>query len=131
MAGLLNDHNDSINIKPHEKKKFQSANNSFGKQEIRYEDTPLFFPPGLEKLFLLIYFVSLPYIAGLLFLFVYVAKSKYETFLTLVQESSFFMTWAIGYEILAVLILLYIVKMAVTFSIQNKPGTKKNFKRPV
>jgi len=130
MAGLLNDHNDSINIKPHEKKKFHSEN-SFGKQEVRYEDTPLFFPPGLEKLFLLIYFVSLPYIAGLLFLFVYVAKSKYETFLTLVQESSFLMTWAIGYEILAVLILLYIVKMAITFSIWNKSGAKKNFKRPV
>ncbi|MBD3791083.1 MAG: hypothetical protein IE918_02870 [Campylobacterales bacterium] len=130
MAGLLGN-NDDIKIRPHEKKKFQSENNSFGKQEIRYEDTPLFFPPGLEKLFLLIYCVSLPYIAGLLFLFIYVAKSEYETFLTLVQESSFFMTWAIGYEILAVLILLYIVKMAITFSIQNKPGAKKNFKRPV
>ncbi|MDD2450351.1 hypothetical protein [Sulfurovum sp.] len=131
MAGLLNDQNDSINIKPHEKKKFQSKNNSFGKQEIKYEDTPLFFPPGFEKLFLLIYFVSLPYIAGLLFLFVYVATSKYETFLTLIQKSSFFMTWAIGYEILAALTLLYIVKMAITFSIRNKPGAKKNFKRPV
>jgi hypothetical protein len=130
MAGLLNDKDNSINIKPHEKNTFQSKN-SFGKQEIRYEDTPLFFPPGFEKLFLLIYFVSLPYITGLLFLFIYIAKSKYDLFLLLVQESPFIMTWAIGYEILAALILLYIVKMAVTFSIRNKPDAKKNFKRPV
>ena len=130
MAGLLNDNNDSIKIKPHEKKTFKS-NNSFGKQEIKYEDTPLFFPHGLEKIFLLIYVVSLPYITGLLFLFIYVAKSDYEAFLLLVQESSFIVTWAIGYEILAVVVLLYIIKMAITFSAQNKPGAKKNFKRPV
>ncbi|MFT7879485.1 MAG: hypothetical protein ABXS91_03735 [Sulfurimonas sp.] len=130
MAGLLNDKNDNIKIRPHEKKTFKSEN-SFGKQEVHYEDTPLFFPHGLEKIFLVIYVVSLPYITGLLFLFIYVAKSDYEAFLLLVQESSFIVTWAIGYEILAVLILLYIIKMAITFSTQNKPGTKKNFKRPV
>ncbi|MDM5271862.1 hypothetical protein PGH07_06705 [Sulfurovum sp. zt1-1] len=130
MAGLLNDNNESIKIEPHEKKKFKSEN-SFGKQEVSYEDAPLFFPPGFEKIFLLIYFVSLPYITGLLFLFIYISESDYESFLLLVQESSFIMTWAIGYEILAVLILLYIVKMAIKFSIENKPGAKKNFKRPV
>lgn len=129
MAGLLGN-NDEIKIRPHEKKKFQSENN-FGKQEVKYEDTPLFFPPGLEKIFLLIYFVSLPYIAGLLFFFIYIAKSNYEAFLKLVQESSFIMVWAIGYEILAALVLLYIIKMAITFSIENKPGSKNNFKRPV
>lgn len=130
MAGLLNDDNDSIKIRPHERKKFKSEN-SFGKKEVKLEDTPLFFPSGFEKIFLLIYFVSLPYIAGLLFLFIYVAKSKYEAFLQIVQDSPFIMTWAIGYEILATLILLYIIKMAIKFSIENKPGANKNFKRPV
>ena len=130
MASLLNDDNDSIKIRPHERKKFKSEN-SFGKQEVKLEDTPLFFPAGFEKFFLLIYFVSLPYIAGLIFLFIYVAKSNYEAFLQIVQDSSFIMTWAIGYEILATLILLYIIKMAIKFSIENKPGAKKNFKRPV
>jgi hypothetical protein len=130
MAGLLDDKNDTIKIKPHEKKKFKSEN-SFGKQEVKYEDTPLFFPPGFEKIFLFIYFISLPYIAGLLFLFIYVSKSDYEAFLLLVQESPFIMTWAIGYEILAVIVLLYIIKMAISFSVQNKPGAKKDFKRPV
>lgn len=130
MGGLLNDNNDSIKFRPHEKKKFKSEN-SFGKQEIRYEDTPLFFPPGFEKTFLFIYFISLPYIAGLLFLFIYVTQSDYEAFLLLVQESSFIVTWAIGYEILAVIVLLYIIKMAISFSVQNKRGAKKDFKRPV
>lgn len=130
MAGLHNNRNESIKIRPHEKKKFKSKN-SFGKQEVHYEDTPLFFPPGLEKIFLLIYFVSLPYITGLFFLFTYIAKSNYEAFLVLIKESSFIMVWAIGYEILAILTLLYIFKMAISFSTQKKSGTKNNFKRPV
>lgn len=129
MADLMNK-DDRIRIIPAEKKKFKSSN-SFAQQEVKYEDTPLFFPPGLEKLFLLIYFISLPYIAGLLFLYVYVAKSDYKVFLSLSQESSFIMTWAIGYEILAALTLMYIVKMAISFSAKNRQGSKKNFKRPV
>ena len=122
--------NDEIKIISHKKKKFKSAN-SFGNQEVKLEDTPLFFPPGLEKIFLVIYFVSLPYIAGLMFLFIYVAKSKYEAFLTITKEAAFIMTWAIGYEILAGLLLLYIIKMAISFSAKNARGAKKDFKRPV
>ena len=129
MADLMN-RDDSIKIIPQKKKKFKSANN-FGSQEIKYEDTPLFFPPGLEKIFLVIYFISLPYIVGLMFLFLYVAKSDYEVFLSLSQESSFLFTWAVGYEILAGLTLLYIIKMAISFSAKSARGAKKDFKRPV
>jgi len=107
----------------------KSAN--FTQQEVDLTETPLFFPAGFEKIFLAIYFITLPYIAGLLFLFFYVAEGKAELFLSLNDESSFILTWAIGYEIIASLILLYIVKMAVSFSIENnKKGRNTHFKRP-
>jgi hypothetical protein len=56
---------------------------SFTKQKVSFDDTPLFFPEGFEKLFLAIYFVTLPYVAGLLFLFFYVAEGKTDLFLSL------------------------------------------------
>ncbi len=104
--------------------------NSFSKQEVDLTETPLFFPEGLEKVFVAIYFVVLPYIAGLLFLFLYVAESKAELFLSLNDESSFILTWAIGYEIIATLLILFIIKSAISFSIENSKKGKTKFVRP-
>jgi len=85
----------------------------------------------MEKLFLAIYFVLLPYIAGLIFLFTYVAEGKPELFLSLNDESSFILTWAIGYEIIATLVLLYIIKSAISFSMENSKRRRNNkFQRP-
>ena len=104
--------------------------NSFAKQEVDLTETPLFFPAGFEKVFLAIYFVVLPYITGLLFLFLYVAGGKAELFLSLNDESSFILTWAIGYEILATLAILYIVKSAISFSTKVHKNGKTHFTRP-
>mgnify|MGYP000455822840 CR=1 FL=1 len=41
----------------------------FTQKEVNLAETPLFFPEGYEKIFLAIYFVTLPYLAGLSFLF--------------------------------------------------------------
>jgi len=103
-------------------KRIQSADgigSSFTKQEVHLNDTPLFFPAGFEKIFLAIYFVSLPYILGLLFLFFYISEGKFEVFLAVNQDSPFLMTWAIGYEILATLIILWIIKSAISFTRDN------------
>jgi len=102
----------------------------FTQKEIRLEDTPLFFPRGLEKIFLAIYFITLPYIAGLLFLFFFVGKGKMELFNSLSNESSFIFTWIIGYEIIAILILLYIFKAAMSFKHRNANARRKHFNRP-
>ena len=111
-------------------KRIQSADgigSSFTKQEVSLQDTPLFFPAGLEKIFLAIYFISLPYTLGLLFLFFYIAEGKFEVFLAVNQDSPFLMTWAIGYEILATLIILWIIKSAISFTKQN--SQKANLSR--
>ncbi len=94
---------------------------SYMQKEINLRDTPLlFFPPGKEMLFLGIYFVTLPYITGLLFIFFYVARGKAAMFgsLNLAFDSSFFLIWLVGYEILAVIIILWIIKNAIVYSIK-------------
>jgi len=114
------------------KKRIRSAEGiggSFTKQEVKLQDTPLFFPEGFEKIFLAVYFVSLPYILGLLFLFFYIAEGKFEVFVSVNKESPFIMTWAIGYEILAVLIILWIIKSAISFTKNNSRHRNLNHLR--
>ncbi len=115
--GLDNIYTLAQKTKLNKRTKSQNIGNSFAQQKFDFSETPfLFFPEGFEKIFLAIYFVSLPYIAGLLFLFFYVSNGKAEVFSSLNQESSFILTWAVGYEILAVLALLYIAKSAISFA---------------
>lgn len=103
----------------------------FTKQNVDLAETPLFFPEGYEKIFLAIYFITLPYIAGLLFLFFYVAEGSIDLFLSLNEEQAFMLTWAIGYEIIAALTLMWIMKMAIGFANDSRKSTiKKQFRRP-
>ena len=106
---------------PLKKKKIRS-NRSVGymQQPVDLQKTPfLFFPPGKEMLFLGIYFVTLPYIAGLLFIFFYISDANAKTFGDISVDSNFFLVWALGYEILASIIILWIIKSAISFSIRN------------
>jgi len=122
--------NQNIKIHRNKPKKFTSAT-KFSQKEVDLAETPLFFPEGFEKLFIAIYFVTLPYIAGLLFLFIYVAEGNVDLFLSLNDEQAFMLTWAIGYEIIAAMILLWIFKMSISFANENrKRGASKQFKRP-
>jgi len=116
----------SGHIKYASKKKRIKSSNNFTQKEVKLSDTPLFFPEGFEKIFLAIYFISLPYIAGLLFLFFYVAEGKPELFASLSNNSSFILTWCIGYEVLAAIILLSIIKSAISFSLVKR----NKFERP-
>jgi len=115
---------------PLKEKPIRNKNTKFSQQDVDLANTPLFFPQGYENIFMAIYFVSLPYIAGLLFQYFYIADRKKELFLALNEESSFLLTWAIGYEIIATIILLYIVKMAVSFANENRKSGVQEFRRP-
>jgi len=95
-------------------KSIRNRASKFSKQEVDITQTPLFFPEGYEKLFIGIYFISLPYIIGVLFQYFYIADANMDIFLPLYDKSMFVLLWAIGYEILAVLTLLYIAKMALS-----------------
>ncbi|RLA63597.1 MAG: hypothetical protein DRQ78_06785 [Epsilonproteobacteria bacterium] len=105
-------------------------NTSFSQKAVSLADTPLYFPEGFEKLFLVIYIIILPYITGLLFLFLYVSSAKINTFLALNNDSSFLLTWAIGYEILAAFVLIAIIKMAIKFSMNPNKNKRHQIYRP-
>ncbi|MFZ2891175.1 hypothetical protein [Sulfuricurvum sp.] len=68
----------------------------------------IFSPQGYEGLVLTLYIMAIPYAMGLLFLFLFVARASYEYFLQF-NISSFFIIWAIGYEVCAALILIGIL----------------------
>jgi len=109
-------------------KPIRNKSSKFSEQNVDLAKTPLFFPAGFEKVFLTIYFISLPYITGLLFQFFYIANGKIELYLSLSENSSFLFAWAIGYEILATITILYIIKMAISFSKVN--SRNQQFQRP-
>lgn len=120
--------------KDSKEKSVRNRASKFSKQEVDLTKAPLFFPEGFEKLFIAIYFVTLPYIAGLLFQYLYLADAKLEVFLTLYENSMFILIWAIGYEIIATFILLYILKLAISsISFQNNKHNgrfNKDFRIP-
>lgn len=113
---------------PAKEKPIRNKSSKFSNQNVDLAKTPLFFPAGFEKIFLTIYFITLPYITGLLFQFFYIADGKVELYLSLSENSSFLFAWAIGYEILATLLILYIIKMAISFSKAN--GKRQQIQRP-
>ncbi len=78
----------------------------FLNQEVDYRNF-VFAPEGYEAPMLSLYLLSLPYLIGLSFLFLFIARASYEHFLDF-NLSSYFVIWAIGYEVSAVLLLLII-----------------------
>ena len=84
----------------------RKKNKSFGSQNVDVNDYILS-PAGWEGLMLSIYFLFILYAFGALFLFLFIARATFEKFL-LLDLASLFIVWAIGYEVLAVLLLTLI-----------------------
>lgn len=64
-------------------------------------------PDGMEGLVISIYVLLIPYIVGAIVLFLFVAGSDIDKFLIL-DLTTFFIVWAIGYEVVATFLLLAI-----------------------
>ena len=93
--------------------KNDDENVSFLNQNVDLVDS-IMFPEGYENFMLAIYFLTVPYITGiigLLFIFFYIGKGDTTTFLALNDDYPFLVAWAIGYEMLAAIILLWIAKL--------------------
>ncbi len=86
-------HSRKLNKKPKKQPK------TFGEKEVDFSEI-LPMPEGYEKLFIMIYLITIPYAVGLLFLFLFVAKGDFHNFLGL-DIAMFVAVWAIGYEIVA------------------------------
>ncbi len=91
------------------RKRTRGKDKSFGSKEINVKNI-VWAPEGYEGFFLFLYFVTIPYIVGAIFLFFAVAGGEYDSFMKL-NTAAFFIVWAIGYEIVATLLLLIIFVM--------------------
>ncbi|WP_457746106.1 hypothetical protein [Sulfurimonas sp.] len=80
---------------------------SFGSQKVEFSDF-LYAPEGWESVVYTIYFVGVPYVVGAVFLFFFVAGGDWENF-KLLDFNAFPIVWAIGYEIVAVIALIWIM----------------------
>jgi len=92
----------------------QDRASQFFNQEVSWDES-IFFPDGYEELFLLVYFIFLPYITGIVFIFTVIARFKLSLFKLIMSNHNFLLTWALGYEVLAGIVLLFIFKNAYSF----------------
>ena len=83
------------------------------RKKLSFSDLNTYFPAGLETLFLLVYILLLPYIAGLIFLLLFFSRLNITIMQSIFNAHSFFLTWCVGYEILAISFLLYLLKKFV------------------
>lgn len=93
----------------HRKKKGKT----FASQEINIKEL-VFAPEGYEAIFFFGYFLIIPYFVGALFLFLFIAGGDFSSFM-LLNISSIFIVWAIGYEIVASITLFIIFLMFMRY----------------
>lgn len=104
----------------------------YGQKEVDFSAI-LPMPEGYERLFLVLYFVTIPYVIGAIFLFLFVAKGSISTFLTM-DIAMFVAVWAIGYEIVGSVALIVIFYKMFRYNqalkrMQSQPQTSVRAKR--
>ncbi len=92
---------------------------TFASQEVEVKDY-IISPEGWEGIMLSFYFLSIPYIVGILFLFLVIARGDMDNFLVF-DITAFFIVWAIGYEIVASLLLIGIFISYIKYMSNDKP----------
>ena len=102
-----------------EKEKPKKKNSeSFLTQKVNINEL-LNLPEETVGLLLFIAFILIPYIVGVIFIFVVIARASLDIF-TKIHTNEYFFYWAIGYEIVATTIILLIIKSAINFhQLQN------------
>ena len=94
-------------------KKRVKKSTSFAKQKVEFRDF-LYIPEEWEFAAYTFYFVGIPYIVGAIFLFLFVAHGSYESF-KLLNLNAFLIVWMIGYEIVAIFSLLWILVLYLQY----------------
>ncbi|MEA2111863.1 MAG: hypothetical protein U9P71_07430 [Campylobacterota bacterium] len=78
----------------------------FLSQEVDVKDY-IISPDGYESIMFFIYFLTLPYLIGLTVIFFYVADGDFTKF-QMVDFTTLFVVWMIGYEVIAAVLLFFI-----------------------
>ena len=71
-------------------------------------------PEGVANIIFFISFLVIPYIVGITFIFIIIAKASIETFSS-INIDGYPVYWSIGYEVIASLLLFIIIKSAISF----------------
>ncbi len=95
------------------KKKQKKQKVSFGAQKVDFRDF-IYVPEEWAGLAYAIYTVLIPYVAGAIFLFLVIARGSYENF-KLLDINAFPIVWLIGYEIVAVVMLIWILVLYLKY----------------
>ncbi len=74
----------------------------------------IYLPEGFKNLFLFILFISIPYLVGTLVILGLLMLDAFK-FNNNFSLDSFMLTWTIGYESIAIMLLILITKNAFTF----------------
>jgi len=98
-------HND-VEEYQEKSQKVHRQKQDFLHRDFDYRDY-IFAPEGYEGIMLFFYIMTIPYLVALAFLFLFVARSSFNLFLEL-NLTSYFIVWAIGYEICAVSAMIII-----------------------
>ena len=95
------------------KSKLAKKRELYLRKNLSLSDLNTYFPTGFETLFLFFYALLLPYIAGLVFLLLFFSRLNITIMQSIFNAHSFFLTWCVGYEILAISFLLYLLKKII------------------
>jgi len=104
----------NISTPKQKREKARNVPKSYGQKEVDFSAI-LPMPEGYEKLFLTLYFLTIPYVVGLIFLFIFVARGDVTNFIQL-DIAMFVAVWAIGYEIVGGFSLIVIFYKMFTYN---------------
>jgi len=90
-----------------------TKNKSFLSQKITLENF-IYLPESIRNVMGLGLFAMIPYVVGLVFIFIIIAQANIENYRQ-TEMTSFLLAWTIGYEFIAVFLLLLIIKSAFSF----------------
>lgn len=69
----------------------------------------IIFPEKYIKLSLIFYTILIPFIIGHIFLYTYIADFNLETYNAICNQNNSFLTWCMGYESFAIVVILAII----------------------
>jgi hypothetical protein len=101
----------------------RKKDDTFFSQAVSISDY-IYMPEGFEIPMFLIYFISIPYSTGLIFIYFFIADREISNFIAL-DVFIFLPVWSIGYEVVAGVLMALIIYSAFTYKARKLLERKK------
>ena len=103
-----------IKIRKNKIKKTEVIKKSFFSKSIIISDY-IYLPESLQKIFLLSIFILIPYFFGTVIILILIGNGLFKEGITF-SFDFFMLSWTIGYETIAFILLMFIIKSAFSFN---------------